>query len=172
MMKLQKHLIWIGVLFSVNCGLFYILFGMWFLPNKRWNDRSMMENCTVAGNSIVEAMCNSVSVWYHSGAGSDDIKCYDGIAAVRYINTTLNFEVVSGGFDQVNNTISTEYFVGTPLECLVQTSNSSDFRLHPKPETQALIVSIVVPGLIALVLGSWGICAYVSKKRNISYTYY
>lgn len=172
-MKLVKHFIWIGVIFLVACGLFYFLFVQGFLTNKWWNENANATKCVVANTNIVNVDCSIGRSWGNQEHqprprvdAQEQPKCYDGMAIIRYVNASQSFDVAYGSYDEVNQTLIQFYPVGGCVDCLVQRSNASDFRLGPKSEAYPLAIAILVPGAITLILIAWGVCVFFAKRDS------
>jgi hypothetical protein len=175
-MKLRYHFIIIVAVFVVIVvPLFYMLYCWGYIPNRDWNANANSTMCLVEDTLVIGAVCTTNSrVKKISLRRSPPMsQCYDGVVSIKLMNVTKDFDVIYGSFEQVNQTLETEYRKGSLVECLVQRTNASDFELHLKETTTPLVLSFVLPGVVVVALSIWGVCAICSKKENyfnIEYT--
>lgn len=164
-MRLSKHFIWIAVIFFLFViPLFYLLFRWTYIPNKTWNDNSISAKCIVVGNKIVGVICITKNKFGHKA--EEQIRCFNGMATIRYVNTSKDFQVAYGSYKEVNQTLENKYQKGMCVDCVVQITNSSDFELHPKSTIFPLVSSILVPGTILIILIIWGTCVICAKRKS------
>lgn len=161
-MKLRYQLIWIACVFMFFVApLFYILFWKWYLPNKIWNDQTNKTKCLVTEDHLDEIACGMSNGW-----SQNEIKCYNGIATLKYLNTTKNFDVAQGSYNEVNQTLSQYYPKGSCVGCLVQITNTSDFDIQYKSVVFPLFVTISITGCSTLGLIAWGTCAILAQREQ------